>query len=139
MAPAICVKILRDCGYSRGSRHRFRSGQDRPSRAAKALPCEVARAFEFLEDKAGAIRRDHSGAGTQSSDPRRDDRLSAACAGSALRPGGRVVVYAMNGANPLVGSENLSHNIDHFYNVTEYSLEQILQSSRLSRRSASSR
>jgi hypothetical protein len=33
----------------------------------------------------------------------------------------------MNGANPLVGSENLSHNIDHFYNVTEYSLEQILK------------
>jgi hypothetical protein len=27
----------------------------------------------------------------------------------------------------LVGSENLSHNIDHFYNVTEYSLEQILK------------
>jgi len=46
---------------------------------------------------------------------------------SALRPGGRVVVYAMNGANPLVGSENLAHNIDHFYNVTEYSLSQLLQ------------
>jgi len=37
-----------------------------------------------------------------------------------------VVVYAMNGANPLVGSENLAHNIDHFYNLTEYSLEQVL-------------
>ena len=28
----------------------------------------------------------------------------------------------MNGANPLVGSENLAHNIDHFYNLTEYSI-----------------
>lgn len=46
---------------------------------------------------------------------------------NALRPGGKVIVYAMNGANPLVGSENLSHNIDHFYNVTEYSLLQLLQ------------
>jgi len=45
----------------------------------------------------------------------------------ALKPGGRVIVYAMNGANPLVGSENLSHNIDHFYNVTEYSLVQLLE------------
>jgi SAM-dependent methyltransferase len=45
----------------------------------------------------------------------------------ALRPGGRVIVYAMNGANPLVGSENLAHNIDHFYNVTEYSIGQLLQ------------
>jgi 2-polyprenyl-3-methyl-5-hydroxy-6-metoxy-1,4-benzoquinol methylase len=45
----------------------------------------------------------------------------------ALKPGGKVIVYAMNGANPLVGSENLSHNIDHFYNVTEYSLSQLMQ------------
>jgi SAM-dependent methyltransferase len=45
----------------------------------------------------------------------------------ALRPGGKVIVYAMNGANPLVGSENLAHNIDHFYNVTEYSIGQLLQ------------
>jgi 2-polyprenyl-3-methyl-5-hydroxy-6-metoxy-1,4-benzoquinol methylase len=45
----------------------------------------------------------------------------------ALRPGGTVIVYAMNGANPLVGSENLAHNIDHFYNVTEYSIGQLLQ------------
>jgi SAM-dependent methyltransferase len=45
----------------------------------------------------------------------------------ALKPGGTVIVYAMNGANPLVGSENLAHNIDHFYNVTEYSLGQLLQ------------
>ena len=33
----------------------------------------------------------------------------------------------MNGANPLVGSENLAHNIDHFYLVTEYSLTQLLE------------
>jgi SAM-dependent methyltransferase len=45
----------------------------------------------------------------------------------ALRPGGTVIVYAMNGANPLVGSENLAHNIDHFYNVTEYSIGQLLE------------
>jgi len=44
----------------------------------------------------------------------------------ALKPGGRLLVYAMNGANPLVGSENLAHNIDHFYNVTEHSLKQLL-------------
>jgi hypothetical protein len=33
----------------------------------------------------------------------------------------------MNGANPLVGSENIAHNIDHFYNLTEYSIGQVLQ------------
>lgn len=46
---------------------------------------------------------------------------------AALKPGGRVVVYAMNGANPFVGAENLAHNIDHFYIVTEYSLTQLLE------------
>jgi hypothetical protein len=33
----------------------------------------------------------------------------------------------MNGANPFVGAENLAHNIDHFYIVTEYSLTQLLE------------
>lgn len=45
----------------------------------------------------------------------------------ALRKGGLLVVYGLNGANPLVGSENLAHNIDHFYTMTEYSLNQMLE------------
>lgn len=45
----------------------------------------------------------------------------------ALREGGLLVVYGLNGANPLVGSENLAHNIDHFYTMTEYSFTQMLQ------------
>ena len=44
----------------------------------------------------------------------------------ALKPGGQVLVYAINGANPLVSPEHISHNIDHFYNVTDYSLAQLL-------------
>jgi len=44
----------------------------------------------------------------------------------ALRPGGLLFVYGLNGANPLVGAENLAHNIDHFNTFTEYSLEQVL-------------
>ena len=45
----------------------------------------------------------------------------------ALVPGGRLFVYGLNGANPLVGSENLAHNIDHFNTFTEYSLKQVLE------------
>jgi 2-polyprenyl-3-methyl-5-hydroxy-6-metoxy-1,4-benzoquinol methylase len=45
----------------------------------------------------------------------------------ALKPGGLLIVYGLNGANPLVGSENLSHNIDHFNTFTEYSLQQVLE------------
>ena len=36
------------------------------------------------------------------------------------------MLYAVNGANPFVGSESLAQNIDHFYTVTEYSLEQLM-------------
>src|SRR5690606_11365645 len=46
---------------------------------------------------------------------------------AALKPDGRIIVYAMNGANPFVGAENLAHNFDHFYIVTEYSLTQLLE------------
>ena len=46
---------------------------------------------------------------------------------TALKPGGRVVVYGLNGANPMVGAENLAHNIDHFNTFTEYSLGQVLE------------
>lgn len=45
----------------------------------------------------------------------------------ALKDNGLMIVYGLNGANPLVGSENLAHNIDHFYTMTEYSLNQMLQ------------
>jgi SAM-dependent methyltransferase len=45
----------------------------------------------------------------------------------ALNDTGYVVVYGLNGANPMVGSENLSHNIDHFNTFTDYSLKQILE------------
>lgn len=44
----------------------------------------------------------------------------------ALRPGGLLYVYGLNAANPLVGAENLAHNVDHFNTFTEYSLEQVL-------------
>jgi SAM-dependent methyltransferase len=44
-----------------------------------------------------------------------------------LAPGGYVFVYGLNGANPLVGSETLAQNIDHFNTFTEYSLTQLLE------------
>jgi len=35
----------------------------------------------------------------------------------ALRPGDLLFVYGLNGANPLVGAENLAHNIDHLHST----------------------
>jgi 2-polyprenyl-3-methyl-5-hydroxy-6-metoxy-1,4-benzoquinol methylase len=91
----------------------------------KGLPCEVARAFEFLQSKPGQFDVIIPEQELNHLTLNETIEFLSLCR-TALRPGGRVVVYAMNGANPFVGSENLAHNIDHFYNVTEYSLEQIL-------------
>jgi 2-polyprenyl-3-methyl-5-hydroxy-6-metoxy-1,4-benzoquinol methylase len=91
----------------------------------KGLPCEVARAFEFLQGKAGQFDVIIPEQELNHLTLQETIEFLSLCR-AALRPGGRAVVYAMNGANPFVGSENLSHNIDHFYNVTEYSLEQIM-------------
>jgi SAM-dependent methyltransferase len=124
--PGYLVNLLVECGY------RNVVGID--SDAAKVenarrhqLPCEVAEVFPFLarrqtgeydciipEQELNHLTLEETIAFLQ-------------LCRAALRPGGRVIVYAMNGANPLVGSENLAHNIDHFYNLTEYSIGQVLQ------------
>ena len=44
----------------------------------------------------------------------------------SLKSNGQLIVYGLNGANPIVGSENLSQNIDHFNTFTEHSLKQLL-------------
>src|SRR5689334_18302625 len=123
--PGYLVHTLREHGY------RNVVGID--SDAAKVeharrrgLPCETARAFEFLEGRTAAY--DVIIPEQELNHLTLDETIDfLRLCRTALRPGGKVVVYAMNGANPLVGSENLSHNIDHFYNVTEYSLQQILE------------
>ncbi len=123
--PGYLVKMLKDCGYTAVI------GIDSdPAKVDIAqrheLPCEVAHAFEYLESRSEAF--DVIIPEQELNHLTLDETIEflRVCR-RALRKDGRVVVYAMNGANPLVGSENLSHNIDHFYNVTEYSLTQILQ------------
>jgi 2-polyprenyl-3-methyl-5-hydroxy-6-metoxy-1,4-benzoquinol methylase len=92
----------------------------------RGLPCDTARAFDFLEGRVAAY--DVIVPEQELCHLTLDETLDfLRLCRVALRPGGQIVVYTMNGANPLVGSENLSHNIDHFYNLTEYSLQQVLE------------
>jgi SAM-dependent methyltransferase len=44
-----------------------------------------------------------------------------------LKNGGHLIVHSLNGANPIVGSENLALNFDHFNTFTEKSFEQVLE------------
>src|SRR5688572_26991892 len=123
--PGYLVNMLAQAGYT--DVHGIDSDPEKVAHATRrGLRCEAAEAFPFLERSAG---------GYDVIVPEQElNHLTTAetieflqLCHRALRPGGRIVVYAMNGANPLVGSENVAHNIDHFYNVTEHSLTQLLQ------------
>ena len=123
--PGYLVNMLAQAGYT--NVHGIDSDPGKVAHAARrGLRCEAAEAFDFLERSPG---------GYDVIVPEQElNHLTIAetieflgLCHRALKPGGRIVVYAMNGANPLVGSENVAHNIDHFYNVTEHSLSQLLQ------------
>lgn len=123
--PGYLVNVLRQAGYQNVL------GVD--SDAAKVeharrngLPCEVAQAFPLLEGKQNEFDVIIPEQELNHLTIEETIEFLRLCR-RALRPGGRVIVYAMNGANPLVGSENVAHNIDHFYNVTEHSLKQLLE------------
>lgn len=91
----------------------------------RALPCESAEAFPFLAECAETL---DVIVGEQELNHLTLDESQAflKLCHRALKPGGRVIVYAVNSANPLVGSESAAGNIDHFYTVTEYSMVQIM-------------
>jgi len=124
--PGYLVNLLRNVGYSNVVG--IDSDRDKVEHARrKGLPCHVAEAFPYLsarqDGQFGVIIPEQ-----ELNHLTIDETIEflQLCRG-ALRPNGSVIVYAMNGANALVGSENIAHNIDHFYNVTEHSLAQLLR------------
>jgi len=124
--PGYLVNLLREVGYQNVL------GID--SDAAKVeharrrhLPCQVAEAFPFLQN-CSATPFDVLIPEQELNHLTIEETIAfLKLCHTSLKPGGSIIVYAMNGANPLVGSENIAHNIDHFYNVTEHSLTQLLQ------------
>ena len=47
-------------------------------------------------------------------------------ANSKINPGGKLISHALNGANPITGSEALAQNFDHYNTFTEYTMKQVL-------------
>lgn len=122
--PGYLVNALVECGYRNvlgidADPDKIRHASDRD------LPCVTASAFAFLE--AHPEQFDVIIPEQELNHLTLEETIDflALCRG-ALRPGGQLLVYAINGANPLVAPEHISHNIDHFYNVTEYSFTQLL-------------
>jgi 2-polyprenyl-3-methyl-5-hydroxy-6-metoxy-1,4-benzoquinol methylase len=124
--PGYLVNLLQSEGYS--GTIGIDSDEDKIKVALDhGLNCQVARAFEYLQakpEKAFDIIIPEQEL-SHLTHAETIDFLKL-CR-SRLKDDGLLVTYTLNGANPLVGSENLAHNIDHFYTVTEYSFNQLLE------------
>jgi SAM-dependent methyltransferase len=122
--PGYLVKVLAEAGYRNVLG--IDSFPDKVAYAEKrGLNCRVERGFEHIashEDEYDVIVAEQ-----ELNHLTIDESLVflGMCRRS-LHRGGLLIVYAMNGAHPLYGAENLAHNIDHFYTVTEFSLNQIM-------------
>jgi 2-polyprenyl-3-methyl-5-hydroxy-6-metoxy-1,4-benzoquinol methylase len=122
--PGYLVDVLKQAGYDNVVG--IDSDADKVEHARRrGLNCRIERAFEFLyesDELYDVIIPEQELNHLDLEETLEFLRLVR----RRLDRGGRVIVYGLNGANPLVGSENLAHNIDHFYTLTEYSLSQIL-------------
>jgi nucleoside-diphosphate-sugar epimerase/SAM-dependent methyltransferase len=123
--PGYFVNLLREQGYTNVV------GID--SVAAKVahatsrgLDCRVARALGFLT--ASTAPWDLIIAEQELNHLTKEEilRFLALCR-DRLRDGGPVIVHAINGAHPIVGSESRWGNFDHYNAWTQYSLRQVLE------------
>lgn len=91
----------------------------------KKLNCQVARAFPFLKNSREQF--DIIICEQELNHLTKAEMMSfLKLCWDNLKTNGTLVVHGLNGANPLVGSETLAQNIDHFNTFTEYSLRQVL-------------
>ena len=92
----------------------------------RGLNCQVSRAFGFLD--ASREPWDVIVAEQEINHLTKDEilRFLELCR-SRLREGGTVIVHAINGAHPIVGSESRWGNFDHYNAWTGYSLHQALE------------
>jgi SAM-dependent methyltransferase len=123
--PGYGVKVLTGLGYERVLG--IDSFPDKIAYAeAKKLNCKTAYAFEFLEAAADEAY-DFIWLEQELNHLMRSEILEfLSLCRRKLRRGGRLIAFALNGANPITGAEALAQNFDHFNTFTEYTLRQVL-------------
>jgi 2-polyprenyl-3-methyl-5-hydroxy-6-metoxy-1,4-benzoquinol methylase len=117
-------------------RHGYRQVIGIDSDAAKVahgvshqLDCRAERAFPFLAARKQAFQAIFCEQELNHLTKREILAFLDLCRES-LRPGGTLIVHALNGANPITGAEALAQNFDHYNTFTEYTLRQILDHKR---------
>lgn len=123
--PGYLLNVLRDYGYVNvlgidSDQEKIAYGIERK------LACRTARAFSFLRSTADMY--DVIIPEQELNHLTLDEMIEfLSLCRSKITSDGQIIVYGLNGANPIVGSENLAHNIDHFSTFTETSLRQVLE------------
>lgn len=124
--PGYGVNLLTDLGYSNVLG--IDSFPDKIDYALRRkLNCKVAYAFDFLDDCA-----DGSYAllfvEQELNHLTKDEILDfLRLCRRKLQPGGRLICFSLNGANPITGAEALAQNFDHQNTFTEYTFRQVLE------------
>ena len=122
--PGYMVNLLVERGYT-GVRGIDSSPEKVAWAERRGLPCSVAQVFKYLEDEGGTL--DVIFCEQEINHLTKPETLAFLdLCRSRLSPGGRLIVHSINGATPLTGSESRAGNFDHYYSLTEYSLEQVL-------------
>ena len=124
--PGYLVNLLNELGYTQVTG--IESDPDKVAPAQqRGLDCHAARAFGYLKAAApetyGQILLEQE----LNHLTHRESIAFLRLCHRALRPGGTIFAYGLNGSNPIVGAENLCHNIDHFSTYGEHSLTQIME------------
>jgi SAM-dependent methyltransferase len=122
--PGYLVNLLKERGY-----HNVTGIDSDPDKVAygqaRGLDCTAARCFTYLQQQPpetyGTIVLEQE----LNHLTHRESIAFLKLCHRALRPGGTIYGYGLNGANPIVGAENLAHNIDHFSTYGEHSLKQV--------------
>lgn len=95
----------------------------------RGLNCQVADAFSFLRDKETAY--DLILCEQELNHLTKEEMVQwLHMCWRSLRPGATLIVYGLNGANPITGPDATAQNFDHFNTFTESSLTQVLELTR---------
>ena len=93
---------------------------------ARKLPVQTAEAFPYLEGRSEEY--DCIVGEQEANHLTKQEMLDfMVLARDALKPGGTLLIYGLNGANPITGAESLAMNLDHFHTFTENSLREAYQ------------
>jgi len=93
---------------------------------ARHLNCQTANAFDFLENAEEPF--DVIFCEQELNHLTKDEIIEfLKLAWTKIKPGGRLIAHALNGANPITGPEALAQNFDHYNTFTEYTMRQVLE------------